>query len=492
MSDLLALLDRILDDTLTVLGRDSGAVVLFDEASGQPVTVSARGLSSRTVEAVTRQSGHGEPTEIGLPVVQLVASGHLLGMLIVGPHESRLDSRERTVVYAVADLLTDVIVRWREAEQARLHAETDRARLAGVLAALPIAVYTVDGAARVSAVNPAACYLVQRPASALLGRPCRDAFPIRDGAGRFLCDWACPRTRQRGAPVAGDVRAFLADPRGGSRAVSWSCAPLRTEDGKLLGWVEVVRDVSQLQSVEAAGQALLAAVSHELLSPIAIIKGHAETLQDPAMRAIPELADSALRAIDEEAERLRRLVANLLDAAQAASGTLIIERVPLALGPLLERIVDRFRGRSRRHQFVLSLPGPLPLVLGDRQRLESVLYNLLDNAVKYSPQGGQVLVRAVIHAQEVEVVVEDEGVGIHREDQARIFEPYYRAAPDRRPPVAGSGLGLYLCRTIIDAHGGRIWVESRPGRGAAFHFTVPRAGPAELPATRTPDPGAGS
>jgi signal transduction histidine kinase len=244
------------------------------------------------------------------------------------------------------------------------------------------------------------------------------------------------------------------------------------------------------RQAEAMRRTFLSSVSHELLTPLAIIKGHAETLRDPATRADPTLAEAALVAVDEEVERLRRLVANILDAARATSGIFTVDRLPLALGPIVERTVQRFHGRSRRHRFVTHLPAYLPLVVGDRDRLESVLYNLLDNAVKYAPRGGEVLVRIVVHSLDVEVAIEDEGVGIRWEDQARIFQPYYRADPEALPGAAGSGLGLYICKAIVEAHGGRIWVDSAPGRGTASHFTVPRAEPALLPVLAAPAGGA--
>jgi PAS domain S-box-containing protein len=238
---------------------------------------------------------------------------------------------------------------------------------------------------------------------------------------------------------------------------------------------QAVASAAHLHELETLRRSLLSAVSHELLTPLSIIKGHAETLRDPETRADADVADLALVTIDEEVDRLRRLVSNLLDAARATSGELRVDREPMALGPLVDRIVRRFQGRSRRHQFVVHRPDALPLVLGDRNRLESVIYNLLDNAVKYAPRGGEVAVLVASYPLEVEVIVEDQGVGVSAAEQARIFQPYYRAQPDARPRVEGSGLGLYICRTIVEAHGGRMWVQSAPGQGTAFHFTVPRA-----------------
>jgi len=181
-------------------------------------------------------------------------------------------------------------------------------------------------------------------------------------------------------------------------------------------------------ALETLRRVYVAAVSHELLTPLTIIKGHAELLADPAIRHDATLAEPALRAIEEEVERLRRQVGNVLDSTRLSAGQLTIQRGPLALRPLVEDTLRRFGGRSRLHQFVAALPERLPLVCGDQDRLESVLYNLLDNAVKYAPHGGRVLVRAVVRPAVVEISVEDEGPGIPPAERQHVFQPYYRVA----------------------------------------------------------------
>jgi len=226
-------------------------------------------------------------------------------------------------------------------------------------------------------------------------------------------------------------------------------------------------------ALETMRRVYVAAVSHELLTPLTIIKGHVELLADPAIRHDAALAEPALRTIEEEVDRLRRQVGNVLDSTRVSAGQFSIVRVPLALRPLVEETLRRFGGRSRLHQFVADLPEPLPLVHGDQDRLESVLYNLLDNAVKYAPQGGRVLVRAVVQPTVVEISVEDEGPGIPVAEREHVFQPYYRVAAGSTSK--GSGLGLYICEAIVAAHGGRVWVQSGKRGGAVVHFTVPRA-----------------
>jgi signal transduction histidine kinase len=235
------------------------------------------------------------------------------------------------------------------------------------------------------------------------------------------------------------------------------------------------QESSPADELETLRRTYVAAVSHDLLTPLTIIKGHAEVLDDPAVRQDPELAGLALRAIRDEIERLQRQITNVLDTARVSSGVLTVERSPLQLRPLIEGACQRFGGRSRRHQFVADLPESLPLVLGDRDRLESVLYNLLENAVKYAPQGGEVRVRAIVHSRTLEVSVEDRGAGIPLAEREHVFQPYYRLGSPTGSQIRGSGLGLYICKAVVEAHGGRIWIECDGASGTVVRFTVPRA-----------------
>jgi signal transduction histidine kinase len=225
---------------------------------------------------------------------------------------------------------------------------------------------------------------------------------------------------------------------------------------------------------ETLRRAFLSAMTHELLTPLAIIQGNAETLRYPAVRADQAQVERALGTIQDETARLRRLVQNVIDTARASAGELEIHPQPASLEPLLTRAVERFETRSRRHHFVLHLPSAVPLVLADLERLESVIYNLLDNALKYSPRGGEIRVRVRTRPRDVEVSVADEGLGIPAGEEAHVFAPYYRAS-QQELRSQGSGLGLYLSKAVIDGHGGRIWIERPVGGGTAVCFTLPRA-----------------
>jgi signal transduction histidine kinase len=288
--------------------------------------------------------------------------------------------------------------------------------------------------------------------------------PRGGGGGRFTWQWLAPTRRPAIAARPAPTPAPAVDDERGERGER----PVDPTDERGERPVDPNAD-----ALETLRRVYVAAVSHELLTPLTIIKGHAELLADPAIRHDAALAEPALRAIEEELDRLRRQVGNVLDSTRVSAGQLTIQRGPLALRPLVEETLRRFGGRSRLHQFVAALPERLPLVRGDQDRLESVLYNLLDNAVKYAPHGGRVLVRAVVRPAEVEISVEDEGPGIPPAERQHVFQPYYRVAAGSTSK--GSGLGLYICEAIVAAHRGRVWVQSSERGGAVVHFTVPRA-----------------
>jgi signal transduction histidine kinase len=293
---------------------------------------------------------------------------------------------------------------------------------------------------------------------------------------------SAPLLPYRAAPVPTRVTLYPVRDRSKTTiALHWSLQRVAGEPV-----AQAPRPDDAAASLEALRRTILSAVSHEMLTPLAIIQGQAEALRGPGVRDDPALLETGLIAIEEQSLRLRRLVQNVIDAARASGGPLPVTLVPLDPRPLIVRAVHLFGARSRRHTFVSEVPAALPSVLADRERLESVLYNLLDNALKYSPRGGRIVVRAAAGDDAVEVSITDEGGGIAPADRAHVFEPYFRAEAQARSPIPGHGLGLYLCRAIVEAHGGRIWIEGGPERGTIFRFTLPRSEP--IPGAAPPRP----
>ena len=233
--------------------------------------------------------------------------------------------------------------------------------------------------------------------------------------------------------------------------------------------VTVVRETDRLKGE------LLSVVSHELRTPLGTIKGYVSSLRHYGDRLDAAARAESLKAIDEATDRLAELVDNLLDLQRLEAGRLSVARDVVDLGEVAA-LVASAAPLSGAHRLELTIPPDLPPVLGDARRLRQVLQNLVDNAVKYSPDGGRVLVRAGNRGDAVEVRVEDEGVGIPADQLDRVFERFHRVDSSLTRQVAGTGLGLAIVRELMHAQGGGVRAESAgPGRGSTFILTLPAA-----------------
>lgn len=235
--------------------------------------------------------------------------------------------------------------------------------------------------------------------------------------------------------------------------------------------VLALEDVSELQRLGRARRDFVANISHELRTPLAAIRLLVDTLQAGAL-ADPMVAPEMLAKVNREVDALSQLARELLDLAMIESGQMPLKLAPLDLGELAQAQVDRFLPQARQKEIALQMDiAPSLTVLADRDMIGRVLANLLHNALKFTPEGGQVSLSAQPAGDTVTVAVSDSGPGIPREELGRIFERFYKV--DRARGQAGTGLGLAVARHIVEGHGGRIWAESELGKGATFRFTLP-------------------
>ena len=246
--------------------------------------------------------------------------------------------------------------------------------------------------------------------------------------------------------------------------------------GKPSGAVVVLHDVTELRRLERVRQDFVANVSHEFKTPLTAIQGFAETLLGGAIDD-PRNNRRFLEVIREHALRLARLTNDLLKLARIEAGKLEIQFAPVNVAELLESCSDATLLKATRKQisFEIDVPITMPPVRGDASLLHDVLQNLLDNAVQYTPEGGQLHVTATASPREAVITVSDTGIGIPLADQERIFERFYRVDAARSREAGGTGLGLSIAKHIVEAHGGRLWVQSEVGRGSRFSFSVPVA-----------------
>ncbi len=235
-----------------------------------------------------------------------------------------------------------------------------------------------------------------------------------------------------------------------------------------------MRDITRFREAEELKTTFISAISHELKTPVAIIKGYASTLRREDAHWDEEVVKRSLEAIEEEADRLDRLIENLLEASRIQAGKLKLELGDVWIPQIAAKVVDFYSRQSPRHRFEVAFPPDFPVILADEERIREVFENLINNAVKYSPQGGNIWVGGWAEPDRVVIYVADQGIGIPKDEQERIFERFYRAESPLKKRTKGAGLGLYICKAIVEAHGGGISVESEPGKGSKFIFWLPR------------------
>ena len=214
---------------------------------------------------------------------------------------------------------------------------------------------------------------------------------------------------------------------------------------------------------------LVSTISHELRTPLTGIKGYATTLLREDASWEPATWKEMVEIIDQESNTMSNLIEDLMSSSMIEAGFLRIRRQPVLMSRVVKKVVEDVSAKTQSHRFFVDLPDKFPVLEGDPDRLRQALFNLLDNAIKYSPKGGLIVIRGQLSEPEVLISVADQGIGIAPEDLNRLFERFYRVKSD----LAGTGLGLPVTREIIEKHGGRIWAKSIPGRGSTFFFTLP-------------------
>ncbi len=249
-------------------------------------------------------------------------------------------------------------------------------------------------------------------------------------------------------------------------------APLLTADGKLRNIFVTVRDITHFRTAEEIKSTFISIVSHELKTPVALIKGYASTLRRDDARWDRQIIQDGLAVIEEEADRLASYIEDLLDASRLQAGGMSLNLADVSLAALARRLAERFQTQTSRHTIITDFSSNFPIVLADEKRIEQVLANLISNAIKYAPHG-EIRISGQVRPEQIIICVSDEGPGIDPNDMPHIFDRFYRAEKAARK-TKGAGLGLYLARAIIEAHNGRMWVDPHPNAGARICFSLPR------------------
>ncbi|MCM2264372.1 MAG: ATP-binding protein [Desulfuromonadales bacterium] len=375
-----------------------------------------------------------------------------------GDFATRLPVRSRDELGELARVMNEMAGRL-ETEMARL--STQRNRLDGILRGMGEGLLVTDAAGTVTLVNPAFRMLFDvaaEPAGRPLAEVCRHP--------------ALLETFRKVQESHAEQIAEIVLPRQGEITLLTHWVPL-VESGIPAGVVAVFHDISDLKQLERVRRDFVANVSHELRTPVTVIRGYAETLAGGA--ADPEIVARFAAIIQAHAERLANLIGDLLTLSELEAKGSTLALAPLDLTELVTHCGHLLDPQATDRGVAIDISEiPALAILADRQRLEQVLVNLLDNAVKYSPPGGQVTVTAVADGDLVKISVRDTGPGIPPHEQTRIFERFYRVDAGRSRDQGGTGLGLAIVKHIVQLHGGTVGVESVPGQGACFTFTLRR------------------
>ncbi len=336
---------------------------------------------------------------------------------------------------------------------------SERDRVSGILSGMQEGVLLLDRDGRVALVNPALCEMLLLPSDAQGKTPLE---VIRHAQLKSLLDDVI----ESDEPHSRDIEVGGIKPR----RLLVRAAPLAGEQG---GTLAVFVDVTDMRRLETMRRDFVANVSHELRTPVTAIRSAAETL-DTALEKDPEAARRFVEIIDRNAERLRELVEDLLDLSRIESQTYKLGFASLELGSVASHVIDLFRERAdkKRIRLLADLPAALPKVCVDPKALDHVLTNLIDNAVKYCPNGSTVSLRASEEGDLVRVSLSDDGPGIEPRHLPRLFERFYRVDAGRSRELGGTGLGLSIVKHLVEAMGGSVRVESTLGSGTQFSFTL--------------------
>jgi PAS domain S-box-containing protein len=492
--DLSKVLARILNISIEMLAGQAGLIALREQKLGWRVAVS-QGISPaflRQLEPLLGTvPGHEEPSRLELPEINrllqgltratslglltgvalpLIARNRVIGLLFIfRNYLGVFSTNDKALLQSFADQAAIAV------QNAQLYTQISKEeqRLATLLDSLADGILILSPDHTIEHCNPALTRMLGVPSEQILGARHEDIVhweKQKDGPSLEQAEaggW--PLTSNATLYVEGDLER----PDKPALPVGVTYAPSISSEGTLLNIIASIRDISRFREADELKSTFISVISHELKTPVALIKGYVSTLRREDASWDREIVKDSLEVIEEEADRLTELIENLLDASRLQAGALSINLSDVSIDVLTKRIAERFLTQSTRHSIEVDFPDNFPVILGDEERLAQVFSNLISNAIKYSPEGGKIRIRGQVHPNQVVICISDEGPGIAVGDIPHVFDRFYRSS-DATRTTKGAGLGLYLSKAVIEAHGGRIWVDPKPGEGARICFSLPR------------------
>ena len=459
---------------------------------------------SRDERWVTAPGGSVRRREGAMIAVPLVMQGEVLGVLSLSHrqvcyfHEGHLRMLNACAGAIAIGINNANLFQMISAEAERRyelldHQQKESSQIQAIMQSLSDGVIVCDLEGRVLVTNPAAASILARGVEELL------LWNLHDIIARYLGARSAemPLAELLRRPLTRDEqpRLFGTTLKLGVHTVSLSMGPVLKDDGELLGALLVLRDISREVEADRLKTEFIGTMSHELRTPMTAIKGFTQLLSLGGLGPLNETQREFVTTIYSNTERMIAMINDVLDITKIESGSVEVEWRSLHLAEALSGVMVELKGAiaERRHELAISIPPGLPLVRADAHRLHQILFNLLANAVKYTPKGGRIWVEA--HEARLDELpdevrdtvdqgrrytqlsVRDTGVGIAPEDLPRIFDRFYRTENPLKIEAGGTGLGLSLARPLIELLGGRVWVRSAVGEGSTFSFILPAAEP---------------
>lgn len=452
MGQLLPLLDEVIPDLAT--SRESFDM-LSTLAKGSPLPYSGTGILQDPIIVLPLQYGH---EAIGLIYVLRPAEGV---------------SFSRTEQRILAAFAQQAAIAVQNARLAHLLAE-EKQRVESMLEGSAEGIMSIDAERRIIGFNSAMEKLTGRRKDEALGKQCISILNLCDSKGNAICHEQCPMLLPGSESVSTfEQQGTIKAKDGRNIEVEMLYSFTRSPTGSPLSAVINFHDISKLVEVENLRTTFLAMLGHELQTPLSLIKGYASTLGRSDGRWDDKVRNEGLQIIEEECDRLSKLVNRLLIASRIESGAMVFQKEAVQLPQLIDKLVRRFNTMTDIHTFEVVFDPDFPPIDADPELIEELFVNLVDNAIKYSPDGGRVEINGKVDDSWAEITIADEGIGIPVRDMDHLFERFSRGRSNSVEKVRGVGLGLFISRYIAEAHGGRTEAFSKFGRGSRFVVILP-------------------
>jgi PAS domain S-box-containing protein len=474
--DIDKLLSRLVDAAVYVSGAEEGWLMMVDEGTNELYVRAAKGVEekqARSLRLRVEDSLAGAVIRSGEPIVMnggehKVRTAYLVHSLIAVPLKigqrtvgvlsvdfRRANKQFSSSAFGLLSALADYAAIAIQNAELYAKVEDGRGKLRAILSGTSDAILVTDTQYRIVLLNRAAANALGLEMSAAIGQCVPDVISSPELHSLFA------------QAMDPEAERYVEVPTDGDRTANANLTPIPD-----LGYVVVMQYITHLKELERLKNEFVSTVSHDLRSPLTSIRGFVDLIEMTG--PLSEQQKMFVGKIRNGVTDITSLIEELLDLGRIESGA-AFEFEPLDVSEIIVDAVETLRGHAstKRQWLQISVPPHLPLVLGNRLRLSQVVSNLVGNAIKYTPEEGDIKVWAEEQNSQVLVAIQDTGIGISAEDQARLFEKFYRVKSKETEDIPGTGLGLAITKTIIEKHSGRIWVDSELGKGSTFTFLLP-------------------